>query len=68
MSEQKARLEVGDVLPNYGRLASTDGVARVADAVEKLGFDLVWVTDHLLVAEEVADSYGTVLEPLSCLA
>ncbi len=68
MSEQRAQhLEVGIVLPNYGRDASVDGVARVADAAEESGFDSVWVTEHLLVAEESADPYGTVLEPLSCL-
>ena len=68
MNEQRASLEVGIVLPNYGHLASVDGIARVADAAEELGFDSVWVTDHLLVDEEVADPYGTVLEPMSCLA
>ena len=67
MNEQRASLEVG-VVPNYGHLASTDGIARVADAAEELGFDSVWVTDHLLVDEEVADPYGTVFEPMNCLA
>lgn len=41
---------------------------RMAEAVENLGFDSVWVTEHLLVAQEQADPYGTVLDPLSCLA
>jgi probable F420-dependent oxidoreductase len=68
VNEQRASLEVGVVLPNYGHLASADGIARVADAAEELGFDSVWVTDHLLVDEEVADPYGTVLEPMNCLA
>jgi probable F420-dependent oxidoreductase len=68
MSERIAHLEIGIVLPNYGPRASVEGVARVAEAAEELGFDSVWVTEHLLVAEEQADPYGTVLEPLGCLA
>ncbi len=68
MSEQKAPFEVGIVLPNYGPRASVDGVLRVAELAEEAGFDSVWATEHLLVAEEQADPYGTVLEPLSCLS
>lgn len=68
MSEQEDNFEIGIVLPNYGSRASAEGIARVAGAAEELGFDSVWVTEHLLVAREFADPYGTVLEPLSCLA
>lgn len=68
MAGTDIRFEVGIVLPNYGPHASVDGVRRVAEAAEELGFDSVWVTEHLLVARERADPYGTVLEPLSCLA
>jgi probable F420-dependent oxidoreductase len=45
-----------------------DGVLRVAEFAEESGFDSVWATEHLLMAEEQADPYGTVLEPLSCLS
>lgn len=68
MNENGAHLEIGIVLPNYGSHASVDGMARVAEAVEELGFDSVWVTEHLLVDEEYADPYGKVLEPLNCLS
>lgn len=68
MSEQRAHFEIGIVLPNYGPHASVDGVMRVAEVAEELGFDSVWATEHLLVAEEYADPYGMVLEPLACLS
>lgn len=68
MNESETHFEIGVVLPNYGSSASVDVVARVAETADELGFDSVWVTEHLLVAEEQADPYGTVLEPLTCLA
>ena len=68
MSERRAAFEVGVVLPNYGPRASVDGGLRGAELAEEEGFDSVWATEHLLVAEEQADPYGTVLEPLSCLS
>ena len=68
MSEQRGHFEIGIVLPNYGSHTSVDGVMRVAEAAEELGFDSVWATEHLLVDEEYADPYGMVLEPLNCLS
>lgn len=64
----ETHFEIGIVLPNYGPNASVEGVARVAETADELGFDSVWATEHLLVEEEYADPYGTVLEPLTCLA
>jgi probable F420-dependent oxidoreductase len=61
-------LELGVILPNFGAGASADGVARVALAAEEHGFDSVWTTEHLLVGEEAAETYGNVLDPLGCLA
>lgn len=68
MSENGAHLEIGIVLPNYGSHASVEGIARVAEVADELGFDSVWVTEHLLVDEEYSDPYGKVLEPLNCLS
>lgn len=68
MSERRAHFEIGIVLPNYGPHASVDGIMRVAEVAQELGFDSLWATEHLLVAEEYADPYGTVLEPLGLLS
>lgn len=65
---EAAKFEFGVVLPNHGSSVSVDEVAKVAKAAEELGFDSVWATEHLLVGEEQADNYGSVLEPMNTLA
>jgi probable F420-dependent oxidoreductase len=60
--------ELGVALPNYGPPASVEGVSEVAEAAVQLGFDSVWATEHFVVAEDVADPYGTVLDPFVILA
>ena len=59
--------EIGVALPNYGPAASAQGVRRTAEAAQELGFDSVWLTDHLLVGRDAAHEYGQVLEPLAAL-
>ncbi len=34
----------GVILPNYGKDSNPDGIRRVAEAAEELGFDSVWAT------------------------
>ena len=60
--------ELGVILPNFGERASRDGVARVADAAEELGFDSVWATEHLLVGVEAVERFGRTLDSLTTLA
>jgi probable F420-dependent oxidoreductase len=58
----------GVILPNYGLDSTPDGIRRVAEAAEELGFDSVWATEHIIVAPEAADPYGRVYAPLVTLA
>lgn len=60
--------EHGVILPNFGSGATPQGVLQVAEAAERLGFDSVWTTEHLLVGPEAVDPYGTVLDSLTVLA
>lgn len=60
--------EIGVALPNFGRAASRAAVARVAEAAEENGLDSAWVSEHLLVSEEAAEGYGSVLDPYAVLA
>jgi probable F420-dependent oxidoreductase len=60
--------ECGVILPNYGSGATPAGVARVAEAAERLGFHSVWTTEHLLVGPEAVDPYCTVLDSLTMLS
>jgi alkanesulfonate monooxygenase SsuD/methylene tetrahydromethanopterin reductase-like flavin-dependent oxidoreductase (luciferase family) len=58
----------GVILPNYGEGSTPDGIRRVAEAAEELGFDSVWSTEHILVGPEAVDPYGRVYAPLATLA
>src|SRR5262249_48350215 len=57
-SRVPAVVKVGVVLPTYRRLASTENIARAATTSEALGFDSVWVTDHIVVPSGSLESFG----------
>lgn len=63
------RIEVGIYLPQYG--VSFDYVAQVAKEAERLGFDYIWVEDHLVPwyshSQDSALECWTVLSALSIL-
>ena len=50
-------MRVGITLPNYGPLAGGETLARLARHAEGLGFDSVWVADHLVMPVETASVY-----------
>ena len=60
-------MHFGVILPNYGKESSVDGIRRVAEAAEELGFDSVWATEHIIVGPEAVDPYGRVYSPLVTL-
>jgi probable F420-dependent oxidoreductase len=57
----------GVILPNYGQDSNPDGIRRVAEAAEELGFASVWATEHIIVGPEAVDPYGRVYDPLVTL-
>ncbi len=57
----------GVILPNFGHGSSPVGIRAVAEAAEELGFDSVWVTEHIVVGPEGVDPYGRVYDPLVTL-
>lgn len=61
-------MHLGIILPNYDEHASSAGVRAVAEEAEKLGFDSVWATEHIIVGAEGVDPYGRVLDPLCTLS
>lgn len=61
-------MHLGAILPNYGAGSSPDGIRRVAEAAEDLGFDSVWTTEHIVVGPDAVDPYGRVYDPLVTLA
>src|SRR5919197_6199677 len=60
-------LHLGVILPNYGEALDAERLAGVAVAAEQVGFDSGWVTDHVIVPEEHAGTYGTMAEALVSL-
>jgi probable F420-dependent oxidoreductase len=57
----------GVILPNYDTDSSPDGIRRVTEAAEELGFDSVWATEHIIVGPEAVEPYGRVYDPLVTL-
>src|SRR5256714_3327661 len=57
----------GVILPSSGSGSSPDGIRRVAELAEELGFDSVWATEHIIVGPEGVDPYGRVYAPLVTL-
>src|ERR671935_2382863 len=60
-------LHLGVILPNYGEALAAERLAGVAVAAEQGGLDSGWVTDHIIVPEEHAGTYGTIAEALVSL-
>ena len=43
-------MKVGVCIPHYGReVIDVDGLTEMAVKAEEMGFDSVWVTDHIIV-------------------
>ena len=61
-------MRYGVCIPQAGRFLDPDVVRRVAGEVESLGYDTLWVSDHIIVP--VGESYIPELmhEPLALLA
>ena len=55
------------ILTNYGAGSSPAGIRRTAELAEELGYDSVWVTEHIIVGPEGVDPYGRVYDPLVTL-
>lgn len=63
------RLKVGVVLPTYRRLATVENIRLAAETSESLGFDSVWVTDHVVVPASSIEAFGpTFYEAVSVMS
>jgi alkanesulfonate monooxygenase SsuD/methylene tetrahydromethanopterin reductase-like flavin-dependent oxidoreductase (luciferase family) len=55
-------------LPQYGRVASGEAVARAARHAEELGFTDVWVSDHVVHPAEQSYPSPFLLDPFATLS
>lgn len=61
-------MKFGVVLPSYGLKAGRLGILDTAIAAEQLGFESVWLTDHLALSLPDADPFGHLFESITTLA
>ncbi|MEU8078857.1 TIGR03619 family F420-dependent LLM class oxidoreductase [Catellatospora citrea] len=54
-------MKIGIHLGNYGATASAGSIASLAVRAEDLGFDSVWVSDHLAIPPEITSAYPSAL-------
>ena len=61
--------QYGVCVTNYGDVASADAIIGTAKLAEDVGFDSVWVSDHVVVPLTFSNIYGKgFLDPFVCLA
>jgi probable F420-dependent oxidoreductase len=61
-------MQFGIALPHFSRLASRAAVLAIAREAETLGYGSLWTTDHVLMAGDQPEPYGTILEALITLS
>jgi probable F420-dependent oxidoreductase len=61
-------VEFGVALPSYGPQATRLNILDTALAAESLGFDHVWVPDHLALPKADAERFGHIFEAITTLA
>lgn len=65
----RGKKSYGVVLPHFGPYARADLLLRSAKRIEALGFDAVWVRDHLVYEPRPYDNPDTThFEPLVVLS
>jgi probable F420-dependent oxidoreductase len=61
-------MQFGLSLPHFRRVASPEAIRCVAQRAEQLGYDGIWVSDHIVIPESAVERFGSVFyEPLTVL-
>jgi probable F420-dependent oxidoreductase len=61
-------MKFGLALRNTGATSSREAIEAGAEAAERLGWETVWTTDHVLVPHATEADYGRTFEALATLA
>ncbi len=61
-------MKFGIGVPNYGEALSLDGLTSVATEAEKLGYESLWTTDHILMSRGSGTPYEKIFDSIATLA
>ena len=61
-------MKFGIVLPNFGQDATRLSIVDTTLAAEGMGYDSVWVTDHLALPQSDAKQYALIYEAITTLS
>jgi probable F420-dependent oxidoreductase len=61
-------MKLGACVPNYGETSSPEAVRTVASHAERIGYDSVWCTDHVLMSKDSGTPYEKILDSITTLA
>lgn len=69
MNVNNSKITAGIHLPQAGPAASSDAITKVAELAEQLGFQDVWVSDHLIIPSDAKyPPSAYIYEPLAVMA
>ncbi len=60
-------MKFGIALPNFGKYAKRDAILTIAKNAEALGFDSIWVSDHIVIPDSHQGFGNVFYEPLTTL-
>ncbi len=61
-------MKIGICIPNYGKATSKKALDEFTTIAEKMDYESIWTTDHLLIPKEFASPYGSTIESLASLS
>jgi probable F420-dependent oxidoreductase len=61
-------MKFGIALPNFGRYAQRESIVDIAKSAEDLGFDSLWVSDHIIIPESHKGFGDVFYDPFATLS